>query len=299
MKNRLFSRIPEYAKLLRINSWPKNFFVFVAAVFAKRFFEGGYFTILLEGFITFSIASSAVYILNDLADASKDAIHPEKKNRPIASGSISKASAVVTGLLLLGFVLFMTFQLHWPFMKFVWIYIFINILYSTYLKNIVIVDIFCIASGFMLRVIAGAYLISVDVSNWLILTTIFLSLFLAVMKRRVEIASTTNAKDQRSVLNDYSLSFTDQIGAITGSSVIFSYALYSVSDRTVKVFGSDNLVYTTLFVIFGIFRYMYIVYKKNKGENVIEVVYTDFPSLLNLFLYGVMVIYIIYFHKFM
>ncbi len=294
----MFSKMADYIKLIRVTSWPKNFFVFVAAIFSKHFFEVGYFAILLEGFLAFSVASSAVYILNDIADAPKDALHPLKKNRPIAGGKISKTSAAVLGILLFAFVVFITTKLHWPFMKFVWLYILINLLYSTILKEVVIVDIFCIASGFMLRVIAGAYLISVDVSNWLILTTIFLSLFLAIMKRRVEIASNPNAKEQRTVLNDYSLSFTDQIGAITASGVILSYALYSVADRTVLIFGSENLVYTTLFVIFGIFRYMYLVYKKDKGENVIEILYTDLPMMINLFLYGITVIYIIYFNRY-
>jgi 4-hydroxybenzoate polyprenyltransferase len=275
MRDQLFSKIKSYTRLLRIGSWPKNFFVLVAAVFSKHIFGAEYFFLLLCGFITFSIASSAVYIFNDIADVPKDAIHPLKKMRPIASGAITRTNAILFAFILFVILILISIQMSWSFMKIVWIYVAINVLYSTVLKKIVILDIFCIASGFMLRVIAGAYLISVGISNWLILTTIFLSLFLAVMKRRVEIAASPNALEQRTVLKDYSLSLTDQIAAMTGSSVILSYALYSVAERTVKFFGSEDLVFTTLFVIFGIFRYMYLVYKKDKGENVIEVLYTD------------------------
>jgi 4-hydroxybenzoate polyprenyltransferase len=297
MREKLFSRLKNYFNLLRIGSWPKNFFVLVAAVFSKHIFEGEYSLLLLSGFVAFSIASSIVYIFNDIADAPKDAIHPLKKNRPLASGVISKTNAAIIAAVLVILLTVLSFQMSWTFIRIIWIYIAINVLYSTVLKEIVIVDLFCIASGFMLRVIAGAYLIGVFVSNWLVLTTIFLSLFLAVMKRRVELARSPSALEQRTVLKDYSISFTDQIGAMTGSGVAISYALYTVAERTVKFFGTEDLVYTTIFVIFGIFRYMYIVYKKDKGENVIEVLYTDLPMMINLFLYGVTVISIIYFKK--
>jgi 4-hydroxybenzoate polyprenyltransferase len=227
-------------------------------------------------------------------DASKDRIHPLKKDRPIAKGMITKREAGTLFFILLALFLAFTFRLKYDFVMILWCYIILNLLYTLFLKKIVIVDIFCIASGFMLRVLAGAFIISVLISNWLILTTMFLSLFLAIMKRRVEIAGSPNALEQRDVLKDYSLNFTDQIGAITASGVILSYALYSVADRTVKSFGTEGLVYTTIFVIFGIFRYMYLVYKKEKGENVIEVILTDLPMMINLILYVLTAVYIIY-----
>lgn len=157
-----------------------------------------------------------------------------------------------------------------------------------------IVDIFCIASGFLFRILAGAYVINVLVSNWLVLTTIFISLFLAVMKRRVEIVANPNSSNYRSVLKQYSVQFLDQIAAMTGGGVIFSYALYTIAAGTINYFGTEKLVFTTIFVIFGIFRYTYLVYKKERGENVIEVLLTDLPMLVNLFLYVCSVIYIIY-----
>ncbi|MEW6653524.1 MAG: decaprenyl-phosphate phosphoribosyltransferase, partial [Bacteroidota bacterium] len=134
----------------------------------------------------------------------------------------------------------------------------------------------------------------VNISSWLILTTLFLSLFLAVMKRRVEIATSEKAVEQRNVLKDYSLSFIDQISSITGGGVIFSYALYTVSERTVQMFGSEYFAATTIFVIFGIFRYMYLVFKKDKGENVVDALITDLPMIINAFFYICTVIIFIY-----
>ena len=294
MKKPWFSNISGYIKLIRITSWPKNFFVFVPAVFSKHIFSLDYFLTVLLGFFTFSIASSAVYVFNDIVDAPKDKFHPLKKNRPIASGTISKLKAGVIDSVFYLLLAIITSQMDLYFSLIIWTYVIINILYTSFLKEVVIVDLFCIASGFMLRVIAGAFLISVVVSNWLILTTMFLSLFLAVMKRRVEIANSSNPSEQRLVLKDYSLSFIDQIAAMTGSGVILSYALYSVADRTVNFFGSENLVFTTIYVIFGIFRYMYLVYKKDKGENVIEVLMTDIPMIINLVLYLTTTLFIIY-----
>lgn len=291
------SKIRNYLRLIRVTNWPKNFFVFVPAVFAKQLFDPGGFYLIVLGFAIFSIASSAVYVFNDIVDAPRDAIHPLKKNRPVASGKISKRNALLIGICLYLILVLITLKLNSSFMIIIWIYVAINILYTTFLKEIVIVDIFCIASGFMLRVIGGGLLISVYLSKWLILTTMFLSLFLAVMKRRVEIANSPDASDQRTVLKDYSLNFIDQIAAMTGSGVILSYALYSVADRTVQSFGTERLVFTTMFVIFGIFRYMYLVYKKDKGENVIEVLLTDPPMIINLILYVASSLFIIYFYK--
>lgn len=291
------SKIRNYFRLIRVTNWPKNFFVFVPAVFAKQLFDAGGFYQIVLGFVIFSIASSAVYVFNDIVDAPKDAIHPLKKNRPVASGKISKRNALLIGICLYLILILITLKLNSSFMIIVWVYVAINIFYTAFLKEIVIVDIFCIASGFMLRVIGGGLLISVYLSKWLILTTMFLSLFLAVMKRRVEIANSPDALDQRTVLKDYSLNFIDQIAAMTGSGVILSYALYSVAERTVESFGTERLVFTTMFVIFGIFRYMYLVYKKDKGENVIEVLLTDPPMIINLILYVASSLFIIYFYK--
>ena len=291
----MFSKLKNYFRLLRITNWLKNIFVFVPLVFSKHLFDINYINDVLIGFFAFSFTSSFVYVFNDIFDAERDRLHPLKKDRPIASGTISKPHAVITLALLLIIIGFFSIYLQKNFVLTLWAYIVINIVYTLYLKKIVIADIFCIAAGFLLRVIAGAFIILVYLSNWLILTTIFLSLFLAVMKRRVEIASNPSASDQRVVLKDYSLDFIDLIAAITATCVILSYALYTVADRTIKAFGSEELVFTTLFVIFGIFRYMFLAIKKNRGENVVELLLTDLPMLINIFLFITAALYIIYF----
>lgn len=291
----LSSKIFDLLKLLRISSWLKNIFVFVPIVFSKHLFDWDYISTVFLGFITFSLTSSMVYVLNDIVDAERDKLHTLKKERPIPGGRITKKEASFLLLLLLILVIVLSFIINNDFVILIWVYIVINVSYTFYLKQIVIVDIFCIAAGFILRVIGGAVIASIYISSWLILTTIFLSLFLAVMKRRVEIATSENAIEQRLVLKDYSLSFIDQISAITAGGVIICYALYTVAQRTVDAFGSENLVFTTLFVVFGIFRYMFLVYKGNKGENVAEVILSDYPMIINSLLFIAASFYIIYF----
>lgn len=295
MRKQLYSNLKNYFRLLRITNWLKNIFVFVPLVFSKHLFDLNYIYEVLIGFIAFSFTSSFVYVFNDIFDAEMDRRHPLKKNRPVASGVINKSNAVLVLTLLLIIIGLFTVYIQRDFVLMLWAYIAINIAYTLYLKKIVIADLFCIAAGFLLRVIAGAFIISVYLSNWLILTTIFLSLFLAVMKRRVEIASNPSASDQRVVLKDYSLNFIDLIAAITASCVILSYALYTVAERTINAFGSEELVFTTLFVIFGIFRYMFLAIKKNKGENVVELLLTDIPMLINIFFFITISLYIIYY----
>ncbi|MBX3007915.1 MAG: decaprenyl-phosphate phosphoribosyltransferase [Melioribacteraceae bacterium] len=294
MKKQLFSKIKDYLLLLRFNSWLKNIFVFIPSVFSKHILEPEYFASVLAGFIAFSLASSTVYVFNDIVDASKDAVHPLKKNRPLASGRIKSGESIILLTSLFLITMLVTSQLKINFSVIVWGYIVLNLFYSLYLKNIVIIDLMCISIGFILRVLGGAVIISVYLSNWLILTTIFLSLFLAAMKRRVEIASFPNAVNQRSVLQYYSLGFIDQITSIAAAGIIICYSLYSVSEKTVIYFNSESLVYTTIFVVFGIFRYMYVVYHENKGENVVEVLYNDKQMLINSIAYILVTFYIIY-----
>lgn len=286
-----------FIKLLRITNWFKNIFVFVPLVFSKHLFEKDYFLSSFIAFLTFSFAASFVYIINDIYDAEKDSHHPTKKNRPIASGVVSKKSA-----LFLSFIIFLTlipllvFANNKFFTFIIFSYLIINYFYSRKLKDIIIVDIFCIAVGFMLRIIGGAVIISVYISSWLILTTLFLSLFLAVMKRRAELSSESVNQKQRLVLEDYSINFIDQISAITAAGVIISYALYTVADRTIIMFGSEYFVITTLFVVFGIFRYMFLVIRKNIGENIVDALFKDLPMIINLILYVIVSLIIIY-HK--
>ncbi|MEI7812392.1 MAG: decaprenyl-phosphate phosphoribosyltransferase [Ignavibacteria bacterium] len=289
--------ILNYMKMMRIEQWIKNLFVFVPLIFSRHLFDMPFLFQVIEGFIAFCLTSGAVYIMNDLIDIKSDMLHPVKRFRPIASGAVSKGKAVTSLVILVLGVLLLMSQLNIKFNLVLLSYVAINICYSFYLKHIVIVDIMSIAAGFMLRVLAGGFVISVYISSWLILTTLFVSLFLAVMKRRSELSLTLSEEGgiTRKVLSEYTISFTDQIATISASGVIICYALYSVSERTVNYLHTESLVYTTVFVVFGIFRFMYLVYRKSKGENATEVMMTDLPMIINTILYVLAAVYIVYF----
>ncbi|MFA3783209.1 decaprenyl-phosphate phosphoribosyltransferase [Melioribacteraceae bacterium 4301-Me] len=293
----MFSNIKLYLFLLRPIDWLKNLFVFVPIVFSKHFLVVNELIITFLAFACFSLASSIVYVINDIADVENDRLHPIKKNRPIASGKVSVKSAYSTIVILSLLLLFLFLLMNPKFVVIVLAYILLNIFYSFSWKSKVIIDLFSIAAGFMLRVIGGAVAISVYISSWLIITTLFLSLYLAAMKRRAEIISSSNAVEQRAVLKFYSINFIDQLSVISAAGVVLSYTLYTVSERTVNFFKTENLIYTTVFVLYGMFRYMYLVFQVGEGENVAKVLLSDKPMLINFILYVISIFIIIYFLK--
>jgi 4-hydroxybenzoate polyprenyltransferase len=286
--------IREYLKLIRIKHWIKNVFVFVPVMFSKNLFTFEYILEVVYAFFAFSIASSIVYVFNDINDKAEDRFHPVKKYRPIASGKITVFKASIVLIVMIVSLSFSSFLFPTSFIIVLSLYIFINFMYTIWLKKVVIVDLLCIAAGFMLRVLGGAYVINVDVSNWLVLTTLFISLFLAVMKRRSELEAQSANNSTREVLAHYSIKFIDQISMVTTGGLIICYALYSVSERTVTYFKSDYLVYTIVFVVYGIFRYIYLVYNKQMGEDPTEIILKDKSTLINLILYVSTLVLIIY-----
>jgi len=290
--------IKSYVKLLRVPQWIKNFFVFVPLIFSKHIFDINYVGTALLGFMAFCFTSSIVYIINDMMDVEADRMHPVKKNRPIASGKISVLNAGMTAVVLLALTIgwFIYFGVNQYFIFCIISYFIINFLYSVKLKHMVLLDIFSIAAGFMLRVLSGGLIINVYISSWLILTTMFISLFLAIMKRysELDVVSENDTKSTRKVLEQYSKSFTQQMAVIAAAATIICYALYTVSERTIKAFNTENLIYTTPFVVFGIFRYMYLVYMDKKGENTTEVMMTDIPMITNVVLYFAIITLILY-----
>lgn len=287
----------EYISLLRIPQWIKNSFIFVPLLFSQHFFQQDYLLTVLSGAFLFSLVTSMVYIINDIIDIDADRAHPHKKNRPLASGKISIKQAsvvlIITGILTASLVPFFNLK----FLLVLFIYFVLNILYSTIFKHIVLLDVFSIAAGFMLRVLGGAFIIDVYLSSWLILTTMFISLFLGIMKRHSELylANAESENMTRKVLAYYSQTFTQQMATVAAAGVIICYALYTVSARTISVFNTENLIYTTPFVVFGIFRYMFLVYINQKGENTTDLMISDIPMIINSFLYLVSVIAIIYY----
>lgn len=288
--------ILNYLKLTRIPQWIKNFFVFVPLLFSLHLFDSTYFLTTLKAFITFCLASSLIYVINDLIDVEADRAHPTKRNRPLASGQISKSNAVIVIVLLIVLIVVFLFGFDKEFIFAVIGFVVLNLLYSLWFKHIVILDVFSIAAGFTIRVLAGAIVISVPVSSWLVLTTIFISLFLGVMKRHSELSLYVVGDDpsSRKVLSQYSLDFANQMATIAAAGVIICYALYTVSERTVSIFETENLIYTTPFVVYGIFRYMYLEYISKKGDNTTRVVLTDIQLIVNVLAYTVTTILILY-----
>jgi 4-hydroxybenzoate polyprenyltransferase len=285
-----------YFKLFRVPQWIKNLFVFVPLLFSQNLFEWRTLLTSIEAFIIFCLSSSIIYVINDIVDIKADAAHPVKKLRPLPSGKISKKSALTSVIILIAITIFLVSFFNLRFILCIALFFLLNVLYTFYFKHIVLLDIFSIAAGFMLRIIGGALVISIEISNWLLLTTMFISLFLGVMKRYSELTIRLEDKTgiTRKVLADYSLEFTRQLSTIAAAGVIICYALYSVSQRTVRVFGTENLIYTTPFVVFGIFRYMYLVFMNNEGENTTQMMLTDLPMILTVLLYILTTITIVY-----
>ena len=285
-----------FVKICRIPHWIKNSFVFVPLIFSKNLFNVQLLEKSFLLFIAFGTLSSSVYILNDYFDIENDRKHKTKKFRPLASGRLSRPEAfsLFLFLLVITFLLALQFSssIHFVFLA----YFIINILYSIWLKTEVIVDILIIAIGFLLRVLAGAFAIDVEVSKWLILTTVFLSLFLAAMKRKSEIKNEPMAEFTRNVLTKYSNDLINVIIGISTTGILISYLLYTFAERTLNNFHTNGLALTTVFVVYGLFRYSYIIFTSNEEVDPTRVYLTDRKLILNSFLYILSIILIIYFN---
>ncbi len=277
-----------YINLLRIKQWTKNGFIFAALIFSKGFYNKNLTLKTILGFLIFSLLASSIYILNDIRDRERDKHHPTKCKRPIASGLISIKLATTISIFLFLISAVSSFFLSRNFFLICIIYFLLNIAYTYWLKEIVILDIFSISAGFFLRVLAGAAIISVSISHWLIICTILLSLFLALSKRKIEITLIGKSESDirhREILKEYSHSFIDQMIGIVTSATLISYILYTTSPTTVKKFGTTNLIYTTPFVLYGIFRYLYLVYSKERGGDPTDEFLSDIPLLINAILW--------------
>lgn len=282
-------------KLSRPAHWPKNVFVLAPLVFAQLLHVPSALARTLVAFVCFCIASSIVYVFNDYRDRELDRRHPIKMRRPLAAGTISPAVALgFAALLLVGLILAASW-LGGKFLTVILIYLGLNTLYSLGLKRVVILDVMIVSLGFVLRVLGGGVAIDVEISAWLLLCTIFLALFLAFSKRRHELVLLAEeARTQRDVLTHYSASFLDQMINVVTASTVVSYALYSAAPETIERFQTGMLVYTIPFVLFGIFRYLYLMYQAPEQINPTEAVIKDVPSLVNIALWGCAVLGIIY-----
>ena len=291
--------IAAIVKLMRPRQWTKNLIVFVAVVFSGRalILADAFHAAL--GFVIFCFLSSSVYILNDVMDAPYDRRHPKKKNRPIASGRISPTIGVILFAAFAAASLAGSFWwLGWKFGICAATYFVINLAYSFGVKKVVIVDSVTIALGFVLRAIAGIYAIVAEpgqLSEWLLICTFFLALFLAFSKRRGEITDLSeNAVDHRPILASYSPKLIDEMIGITTASSVMSYSLYTIWPGTVARLGTNKMIYTIPFVVYGIFRYLYLIYKKGKGAQPSAILIHDRPLQVTILLYVAVVFIILY-----
>jgi 4-hydroxybenzoate polyprenyltransferase len=281
---------------LRPRQWVKNLFVVAPLFFSKQMADLTIVVRVLAAFALFCLFSSSIYLINDVIDLEKDKKHPEKSRRPLASGLLSVRTAIAAATLLLALAATGSFCLDKRLLLVGAIYWSVNLLYAFSLKHFVIIDVICIATGFVLRVVAGGIAVQVPSSHWILTTTIFLSLFLGFGKRKGEIALSVGCSndDSRPVLRNYSVQLLDQFLVVCATASIMSYALFALSDYTFARFGTRNLVYTTPFVIFGIFRYFYLIEFTNFYENPTEALFTDRPLMLSILLWVACVVTIIY-----
>lgn len=266
-------------KAMRPIEWFKNGFVFAPLFFSGQASDIAKLAVVSLVAVSFSGVASAIYIFNDINDRALDRLHPIKRLRPIASGRLSiRVASIAAVLLAAGSVLLMA--PHPAVCGLLLGYGLINVLYSLWLKHMVIVDIFCIAAGFVVRVFAGGLAIGVIPSAWLVLATFLLSLFLALAKRRHELLVTESASGaHRPVLEQYSLKLVDELISVVTPVTLITYVLYTLDPLTVARFRSGNLYLTAVFVVFGIFRYLFLVHRKNLGGAPAEVLVNDIPLL--------------------
>ncbi|MHB9155996.1 MAG: decaprenyl-phosphate phosphoribosyltransferase [Endomicrobiales bacterium] len=272
---------------LRPKQWTKNLFIFAGILFSQNFLDPAMLLPVVSAFFLFCLLSGSVYLVNDITDLPQDRNHPRKSKRPLASGRLSPAAAAAAAGALIVSSLIASSFLGLPFFLAAAGYLTLQLAYSFFLKHIVILDVFSIAAGFVLRVVAGALVIDVEISSWLIICTILLALFLGLSKRRHEIEMLMEgAQSHRKVLEDYSSYLLDQmIGVVTASTVV-SYALYTTAPETVEKFGTKNLMFTIPFVLYGIFRYLYLIHKKGEGGSPENILVSDIPLLVDIFLWA-------------
>jgi 4-hydroxybenzoate polyprenyltransferase len=280
---------------LRPAQWPKNLFVLAPLVFSRGLLHPDQLAAGLAAFGLFCAGSSTVYLLNDIADRDEDRHHPLKRHRPVASGALPVVVALAAALLLAVVAVAGALALGSPFATFLGAYLALNLAYTWGFKRVVILDVMTLSLGFVLRVLAGGAAVRVAVSSWLVLCTIFLALFLAFSKRRHELfLLAERATEQRAVLEQYSPAFLDQMINVVTASTVIAYALYAIAPETAEKYDTHDLVYTLPLVLFGIFRYLYLVYQRPERKNPTEAILTDLPSLLNFGIWAAAVLWIVY-----
>lgn len=278
-----------YFLQLRPRQWTKNLLVFAALIFSIKKSDMDMLFHSVAGFFLFCFVSSCVYILNDFVDREADRQHPEKRHRPMASGAINPYAALTLGAVLLVFSLAAAFALRPLFCLLLLVYFALNVGYSFKLKHVVIVDVLIVASGFVLRAIGGGLVIGVALTPWFLICTLLLSIFLAISKRRHEVHALQHEKGaHRKVLDFYSIELLNQLNSVVTTATIMSYALFTfTSGHTI------HLMWTLVFVLYGVFRYLYLIHMENKGGKPEKVLFEDRHILVTVMLYAFSVAFIL------
>ncbi len=293
LEERRQSRWRAFFSILRPQQWTKNLLVVAALLFAAQAHVPRLAYLAFLAFGAFCLASSGVYAFNDVLDRDADRVHPRKRHRAVASGLISPSVAVFIAVLLVCAGLALMSLTTLSAFSCLCAYVLLQAAYTAFLKHIVILDVMAIASGFVLRAVAGAYAIEVLISPWLLICTVLLALFLALSKRRSELLTSADPQLHRQVLGDYSLVFLDQLIAIVTSCTVLSYVLYTFSEQTMRKFPSHLMPLTSPFVLYGVFRYLYLIHQRSGGGEPEMLLIRDAPLLTNIVLWAATVAVIV------
>lgn len=295
LESSAFGGIAALIECMRPSQWIKNGFVLAPLVFSARLAHPETVGRELLAFLAFCLAASGVYLLNDTMDWREDQVHPTKRLRPIPSGRLSPAVAAMLGALSMVVSLAAGFYLNRVTGLLLLTYLAVNVLYSFWLKHVPITDLMCIALGFVFRVMTGASAINVQASHWLLICTFLLALFLGIGKRRHEVLLlAADSSRHRKVLEDYTIPWLDQAGTLLAGASLVAYALYTVSPETQARFGTDRLIYTLPFVVYGILRYLYLIHVGERNGNPTTALTSDIQLLACVCAWALACIGIIY-----
>ena len=288
------SMLRSLLKTMRPKQWTKNAFVFTALIFDRKLFQPEPFIGTVIAFVLFCMAASAVYIINDLADMEQDRRHPTKRFRPLAAGELSPRVAIVAAILLVALAVPAAFVVNLYLGLILVGYLIVQFAYSHLLKHLVIIDVMTVAAGFVLRVAAGVVVVQVErFSPWLYICTVLLALFIAINRRRHELMLLAeDASNHRRILDEYNIAFLDEMNSMVTASTVIAYSLYTFSAPNLP--ANHTMMLTIPFVIYGLFRYLYLVHVRGEGGAPDELVLKDKPLFVNLMLWGLAVILILY-----
>lgn len=280
---------------MRPTQWTKNLFIFAALLFSKNLFDPPLLLTTVLVFILFCLLSGSAYLINDVIDLERDKKHPDKAKRPLPTGQLKVSQAIVAAIIVSLISLAVSFFINLHLGLVTLSYFLLMTAYTLFLKDVVIIDVLTISFGFALRVVAGAVAITVEISPWLLICTIFLALFLALAKRRHElILLGDTASAHRKILREYTPRLLDEMISVVTTSTLIAYTLYTISPRTIEKLHTTRLIFTVPFVLYGIFRYLYLVHQKNLGGSPENILIKDKPLIINILLWILLIIIILY-----